>query len=151
MKSIEEQITENLTKSLRDVRTNRGANFNASAEEADRQGSSNLSANLTIRSDMAQPLNNGSLGRDHYTKRYFIECPVSVSDDALATGDTDEKAASRLAADVYKTVMADYQRGELALNTKWIKTDYGALTESFGAVLTFEVHFWTLRDDPFTQ
>lgn len=151
MKPIEEQITENLTQSLEGIRINAGDNFNASAEEGEAQGNSALAASLTLRSDSTSLMPGiSSLGRDHYVKRYTIEAPVSVSDDSAA--DSDERAASRLAADIVKAVMDDYQRGALALNTKIIKLDYGQLVgDRYGAVVTLEVHFWTLKDDPFNQ
>lgn len=149
MKPIEEQITENMTESLAVIRLNAGNSFDATASEGEAQGNTMLPADIIIRSDSAMPLNNGALGRDHWQKRYFVEAAVSVSDDHA--DDTDERAATRLAAEIYKAVMDDYQRGGLALNTKFVKTDYGHIGDRFGCIVQFDVHFWTLRDDPFNQ
>jgi len=149
MKSIEEQITENMTETLATIRLTAGDNFNSSADESEQQGNSSLPANLTLRSDESTPISS-PLGRDTYRKTYHVDCPVGVSDDS--TVDSTDRAASRIAADVIKAVQEDYQRGGLALNTRTKRMQYGLIAEQvYGAVVTFEVDFWTLIADPFNQ
>lgn len=149
--SIEEQITEDLTQVLQTIRVNAGDNFNAVAEDAEHQGASALASHLTLRSGGSTPITS-PLGRDSYRKVYHVECPISVSDASVT--DSDERAAARIASDVVKAVLADYQRGALALNTRFRQTQIGMIDEQagiYGAVVTFEVDFWTLKDNPFSQ
>jgi len=80
---------------------------------------------------------------------YHVFCPVTVSDDS--TADSDQRAAQRLAAEVVKQVQEDYQRGALALNTRTVSIRNAEIAETPGVYVTIGVHFWTLRDDPFTQ
>ena len=149
MKTIEEKITESIAESLSQIRLNAGDNFNVSADESEQQGNSALPSNITLRSDETTPM-PGPIGRDTYRKAYAVECPVGVSDDA--TGDATERAAARIAGDVVKAIQADYQHDALALNTRVRKIQYGLIAEQvYGAIVTFEVDFWTLRDDPFNQ
>jgi hypothetical protein len=149
MRTIEEQITENITEKLSQIRINAGDNFNATSDDAEQQGNSSLPAFITLQSDETLPI-TGTLGRDIYRKTYHVECPVGVSDDA--TTDTTDRTASRIAGDVVKALQDDYQWGALALNTRIRKIQYGLIGEQmYGAVVTFEVDFWTLKDNPFEQ
>jgi hypothetical protein len=149
MKSIAERITENRIVELRKIRVNAGDSFNALAEGSEMQGNEVLPSNLTLIVGTLAPASSSSLGRDHYMQTYHVACPIAVSDDST---DSSQLAGQRLVAEVMKQMQEDYQCGALALNTYFRSARPDEMLPQIdGQYVTFDVLFWTLKDDPFNQ
>lgn len=152
---IEEEISRQMLTQLSAITNIKGYNYTPVVRFGTRTGAESAPATVTLIGGPLTPADVGALGRDHYHKLYHVECQLTVSDAASDSnnpnGEADDVALDRLCGDVVKSVLADFQLGGLALNTKYVSSERLDIPDVTARRLTFDVHFWTLRDDPTQQ
>lgn len=148
MKTVEERITENIVDTLEQMTVLGGYENNYTVRRHRRIGDSLGAADITLIDGELTMNEQQSLGRDRWVKSYTVVVPVPHNDDStVSEGDLH----SRIQSDMIKALISTYTRGGLALDTRFASSSPIEDPNMAGTQFRFDVHFWTYKDDPYTQ
>lgn len=148
-KTIEEIITADIETRLRAMTQVNGYSKNYKVQRRRRIGNDADNYAIVLIDGSKRLHELQSLGRDRWIKEYQVRIPLMSGDDATATAEGDVR--SRFLADVVTALQSTYTRGGYALDTRVTQSDPIDDTDMAGELIAVEVHFWTSKDDPYSQ
>lgn len=145
-KPIEELITESVIDALEGITVAGGYDADVSVQRFRVTGNDIASNVITlIDGDLAYH-DQQSLGRDRWVKNYSVICPVKAPED-----DAHGARGASHRANVYKALMVDVHRNNYAVDTRVLSMRTDTSAETPHETIEVEVHFFTNKDDPFSN
>lgn len=148
MKTIEQRITEDIYDALEEMVALNGYEHDYTVARHRRIGDQVDTNTITLVDGGLAMHEMQSLGRDRWVKTYRVVVPLMHNDES---SDAEGDIQSKFQADLIKALISTYSRGGIALDTRFMSSEPIEDPAMAGVVLTFEVHFWTLKDDPYRQ
>jgi hypothetical protein len=145
-KSIEELITESVVTALQGITVAAGYDADVSVQRMRVAGNDIASNVITLVDGDLAYHDQQSLGRDRWIKNYSVICPIKSPED-----DTHGAKSASHRANVYKAMMVDVHRNGYAVDTRVLSMRSDTSAETPHETIEFEVHFFTNKDDPFSN